>query len=110
MVPIYGKLSDLYGRKILLLWGIVVFLIFGELREWTGGSSGLPGVPGLTVGGYVLAGDVAYYCSIHPFMRLRRPVWASMPSRPTGAATARSVAAPSAVATLTGVDFFTSDP
>ena len=27
MVPIYGKLSDLYGRKYVLLWGIVVFLI-----------------------------------------------------------------------------------
>ncbi len=29
MVPIYGKLSDLYGRKIILLWGIAVFL-FGS--------------------------------------------------------------------------------
>lgn len=27
MVPIYGKLSDLYGRKPILLWGIVVFLL-----------------------------------------------------------------------------------
>jgi EmrB/QacA subfamily drug resistance transporter len=27
MVPIYGKLSDLYGRKIILLWGIIVFLL-----------------------------------------------------------------------------------
>lgn len=27
MVPIYGKLSDLYGRKIILLFGVVVFLI-----------------------------------------------------------------------------------
>lgn len=27
MVPIYGKLSDLYGRKIIVLWGIVVFLL-----------------------------------------------------------------------------------
>lgn len=26
MVPIYGKLSDLYGRKVILVWGIVVFL------------------------------------------------------------------------------------
>lgn len=26
MVPIYGKLSDMYGRKPVLLWGIIVFL------------------------------------------------------------------------------------
>jgi EmrB/QacA subfamily drug resistance transporter len=26
-VPIYGKLSDIYGRKAILLWGIIVFLI-----------------------------------------------------------------------------------
>ncbi|MFN8500628.1 DHA2 family efflux MFS transporter permease subunit [Kouleothrix sp.] len=26
MVPIYGKLSDLYGRKIILMFGIVLFL------------------------------------------------------------------------------------
>jgi MFS family permease len=31
MVPIYGKLSDLYGRKPVLLWGIVVFLIGSAL-------------------------------------------------------------------------------
>lgn len=27
MVPVYGKLSDLYGRKVILLWGIIVFLL-----------------------------------------------------------------------------------
>lgn len=27
MVPVYGKLSDLYGRKLILLWGIAVFLL-----------------------------------------------------------------------------------
>ncbi len=27
MVPIYGKLSDIYGRKIILLFGISVFLL-----------------------------------------------------------------------------------
>lgn len=31
MVPIYGKLSDMYGRKIVLLWGIVIFLIGSAL-------------------------------------------------------------------------------
>ena len=31
MVPIYGKLSDLYGRKLILLWGIVVFTLGSAL-------------------------------------------------------------------------------
>ncbi|MEY2844482.1 MAG: hypothetical protein RL076_28 [Chloroflexota bacterium] len=31
MVPIYGKLSDHYGRRIILLFGIVVFLIGSAL-------------------------------------------------------------------------------
>lgn len=31
MVPIYGKLSDMYGRKIVLLWGIISFLIGSAL-------------------------------------------------------------------------------
>ncbi|MBX3010786.1 MAG: MFS transporter [Caldilineaceae bacterium] len=31
MVPVYGKLSDLYGRKIILLWGIIVFLLGSAL-------------------------------------------------------------------------------
>jgi EmrB/QacA subfamily drug resistance transporter len=31
MVPIYGKLSDLYGRRAILVWGIVVFLLGSAL-------------------------------------------------------------------------------
>lgn len=31
MVPVYGKLSDLYGRKVILLWGIIVFLLGSAL-------------------------------------------------------------------------------
>lgn len=27
MIPIYGKLSDIYGRRAILVWGISVFLI-----------------------------------------------------------------------------------
>nr|WP_227978621.1 MDR family MFS transporter [Deinococcus terrestris] len=38
MVPIYGKLSDLYGRKPILVFGIVVFLLGSAL-------SGLAGEP-----------------------------------------------------------------
>lgn len=31
MVPIYGKLSDLYGRRAILIWGIIVFLLGSAL-------------------------------------------------------------------------------
>lgn len=55
------RLSEHYLAVATLGLGIVVFLAFGEFREWTGGSSGLPGVPSLAIGGYVLQGDLAYY-------------------------------------------------
>ncbi len=31
MVPIYGKLSDLWGRKTILIWGVSVFLLGSAL-------------------------------------------------------------------------------
>ncbi|WP_338014500.1 MFS transporter [Deinococcus cavernae] len=31
MVPIYGKLSDLYGRKPILVFGVVLFLVGSAL-------------------------------------------------------------------------------
>ncbi|WP_034385241.1 MDR family MFS transporter [Deinococcus sp. YIM 77859] len=36
MVPIYGKLSDLYGRKPVLVFGIVVFLLGSALSGLAG--------------------------------------------------------------------------
>ncbi|MFC6618886.1 MDR family MFS transporter [Deinococcus radiophilus] len=45
MVPIYGKLSDLYGRKPVLIFGIVVFLLGSALcglagEPWMGNVLG----------------------------------------------------------------------
>jgi EmrB/QacA subfamily drug resistance transporter len=37
MIPVYGKLSDMYGRKPILLWGIVAFL-FGSALCGIAGS------------------------------------------------------------------------
>lgn len=37
MIPIYGKLSDMYGRKPILLWGIIAFL-FGSALCGISGS------------------------------------------------------------------------
>ncbi|MEI6181024.1 MAG: MDR family MFS transporter [Chloroflexales bacterium] len=36
MVPIYGKLSDIYGRKLILLFGITVFLLGSVLCGLSG--------------------------------------------------------------------------
>lgn len=47
LVPIYGKLSDLYGRKPILMFGIVVFLIGSMLC----GLSGEPFLGNLFGGG-----------------------------------------------------------
>ncbi|MDP9764511.1 MDR family MFS transporter [Deinococcus enclensis] len=45
MVPIYGKLSDLYGRKPILVFGVIVFLIGSALcglagEPWLGNFLG----------------------------------------------------------------------
>jgi EmrB/QacA subfamily drug resistance transporter len=36
MVPVYGKLSDLYGRRVIVLFGIVVFLLGSALSGIAG--------------------------------------------------------------------------
>jgi EmrB/QacA subfamily drug resistance transporter len=41
-VPIFGKLADLYGRKPLYLWGIVLFVA----ASWLCGAAGLLPLPG----------------------------------------------------------------
>ncbi len=55
------RLSGHYLAVATLGLGIVVFLAFKEFPELTGGSSGLPGVPRLTVGSFVFSTDRAYF-------------------------------------------------
>ncbi|MCL5942644.1 MAG: DHA2 family efflux MFS transporter permease subunit [Actinobacteria bacterium] len=40
-VPIYGKLSDLYGRKIFFLWGMIVFMVASVLSGRSGSMTQL---------------------------------------------------------------------
>lgn len=42
MVPIYGKLSDTYGRKPILVFGVVVFLVGSALSGLAGEFGDLP--------------------------------------------------------------------
>jgi len=58
--PIF-RLREHYLAMATLGLGVIVHLAFGELRDLTGGPSGLPGVPRLVVGSFVFDGDVEYY-------------------------------------------------
>jgi len=59
-VPIF-RLRGHYLAMATLGFGIIVQLMFGQFRDLTGGSSGLPGVPRLTVGGFVFSSDLSYF-------------------------------------------------
>lgn len=42
MVPIWGKLGDLYGRKIVLIWGVTIFILGSALCGLAGEFGRLP--------------------------------------------------------------------
>jgi EmrB/QacA subfamily drug resistance transporter len=42
MVPIYGKLSDMYGRKPILVFGVIIFLLGSMLSGMAGEFGALP--------------------------------------------------------------------
>ncbi|MBB5232979.1 MDR family MFS transporter [Deinococcus budaensis] len=83
LVPIYGKLSDLYGRKPVLMFGIVVFLIgsalcglagepfFGNL--FGGGMMQLVVFRGLQGVGAAALGSVAFAIIADLFEPIDRP-------------------------------------
>src|SRR5665811_191745 len=53
-VPIYGKLSDLYGRKIFFMFGMVVFMVGSILSGGAGSMTQLivfRGIQGIGAGG-----------------------------------------------------------
>jgi EmrB/QacA subfamily drug resistance transporter len=53
MVPIWGKLGDLYGRKVILMWGVGIFVLGSALCGMAGEFGRLPvlgaGMPQLIV-------------------------------------------------------------
>jgi len=48
-------------------WGIIVYIVFNELRDVTGGPSGLTGIPNLSLFGLPLNTDVRYYYLVWAF-------------------------------------------
>ena len=58
--PIF-RLRGHYLAMATLGFGIIVYILFVELKEFTGGPSGLPGIPYLAVGPLVFDSDLKFY-------------------------------------------------
>ena len=55
------RLRGHYLAVATLGFGVIVSIAFVELRDWTGGPNGLPGIPPLTAFGYDIASDQSFY-------------------------------------------------
>jgi branched-chain amino acid transport system permease protein len=55
------KLRGHYLAMATLAFGIIVFIIFNEEVEWTGGPDGMSGIPGLSVFGFNFDTTEKYY-------------------------------------------------
>ena len=65
-VPIF-RLRGHYLAMGTLALGAIVTIILTEWREYTGGPTGLPGVPRFTIGGVPVKTDLAYYYLVWTF-------------------------------------------
>lgn len=55
------KLKELYLALATLAFGILIHILFNELKGITGGPSGLSGIPYLSVGSLVFDRDIKFY-------------------------------------------------
>lgn len=58
--PIF-RLRGHYLAMATLGLGIIVYILFVELKDYTGGPSGLPGIPYLSIGPLVFDSDLKFY-------------------------------------------------
>ena len=58
--PIFS-LRGPYLALATLAFGIVVYVLFVEVKDLTGGPMGLPGIPPLAVGGFAFDSDLRFY-------------------------------------------------
>lgn len=64
------KLKGHYLAMATLGFGIIVYIVFNETVEVTGGPSGMPGIPNLAIGGIVFDSDMKNYFLIWLFTLL----------------------------------------
>lgn len=62
------KLKGHYLAMATLAFGIIIFIIFNEEIEWTGGPDGMPGIPGLSLFGFEFNSVERYYYLVWCFV------------------------------------------
>ena len=62
------KLKGHYLAMATLAFGIIIFIIFNEETEWTGGPDGMSGIPGLSLFGFEFDSVESYYYLVWGFV------------------------------------------
>ena len=62
------KLKGHYLAMATLAFGIIIFIIFNEEIEWTGGPDGMSGIPGLSLFGFEFDSVESYYYLVWGFV------------------------------------------
>ncbi len=62
------RLKGHYLAMATLAFGIIVYIIFNEETEWTGGPDGMIGIPGLSLFGFEFSSTESYYYLVWGFV------------------------------------------
>jgi branched-chain amino acid transport system permease protein len=62
------KLKGHYLAMATLAFGIIIYIIFNEEIEWTGGPDGMSGIPGLSLFGFEFDSVVRYFYLVWSFV------------------------------------------
>lgn len=62
------RLKGHYLAMATLAFGIIVYIVFNEEIEWTGGPDGMSGIPGLSIFGFEFDSIEKYFCLVWAFV------------------------------------------
>jgi branched-chain amino acid transport system permease protein len=99
------KLRGHYLAMATLAFGIIIFIIFNEEIEWTGGPDGMSGIPGLTLFGFEFNSVERYYYLVWGFVIAAFIFTVNVIQSGTGRAL-RAIHASEPAARAMGVDVF----
>ncbi len=99
------KLKGHYLAMATLAFGIIIFIIFNEETEWTGGPDGMAGIPGLSIFGFDLDSVEKYFYLVWGFVLAAFVFTVNVIQSGTGRAL-RAIHASEPASSAMGVDVF----